>query len=158
MPKPARVTARVFRILLPAKNLEASKRFYGLLLGRRGRTVAPGRVYFDCGPVILGILDYSDPARGGGSPPTEAIYFACRNLASVHRRATALGCLSAELLHGDPESPMGAIVVRPWGERSFYAEDPSGNPLCFVDEKTLFTGTPAQVARLERAPRNRSGA
>jgi len=31
-------------------------------------------------------------------------------------------------------------VERPWGERSFYAVDPFGNPLCFVDQKTLFTG------------------
>jgi hypothetical protein len=32
------------------------------------------------------------------------------------------------------------MVVRPWGERSFYVKDPWGNGLCFVDEKTLFTG------------------
>jgi uncharacterized glyoxalase superfamily protein PhnB len=32
------------------------------------------------------------------------------------------------------------IEIRPWGERSFYARDPFGNPLCFVDETTLFTG------------------
>jgi len=30
--------------------------------------------------------------------------------------------------------------VRPWGERSFYAHDPFGNPLCFVDATTIFTG------------------
>jgi hypothetical protein len=29
----------------------------------------------------------------------------------------------------------------PWGERLFYAKDPSGNPICFVDEGTLFTGS-----------------
>jgi hypothetical protein len=34
---------------------------------------------------------------------------------------------------------MGVIAQRPWGERSFYMNDPSGNPLCFVDEKTVFT-------------------
>ena len=32
------------------------------------------------------------------------------------------------------------IVTQPWGERSFYAEDPFGNKLCFVDRSTLFTG------------------
>jgi hypothetical protein len=36
----------------------------------------------------------------------------------------------------------GAIVRRPWGERSFYAVDPFGNKLCFVDRATLFTGRP----------------
>jgi hypothetical protein len=31
-------------------------------------------------------------------------------------------------------------VVRPWGERSFYVEDPWKNPLCFVEEGTVYTG------------------
>ncbi len=26
------------------------------------------------------------------------------------------------------------------GERSFYLQDPFGNPLCMVDQNTLFTG------------------
>jgi hypothetical protein len=34
----------------------------------------------------------------------------------------------------------GGIVVRPWGERSFYVVDPWGNPLCFVEEGTVYTG------------------
>jgi len=54
------------------------------------------------------------------------------------------------LLHEDPSSPMGALVVRPWGERSFYARDPAGNALCFVDASTCFTGTEDQLAELER--------
>jgi hypothetical protein len=37
---------------------------------------------------------------------------------------------------------MGQIATRPWGERSFYTQDPFGNPLCFVDSNTLFTGKP----------------
>ena len=36
--------------------------------------------------------------------------------------------------------PGGGIVVRPWGERSFYVEDPWKNPLCFVEEGTVYTG------------------
>jgi hypothetical protein len=36
--------------------------------------------------------------------------------------------------------PAGAPVVRPWGERSFYADDPWGNPLCFVEEGTVYAG------------------
>jgi len=35
---------------------------------------------------------------------------------------------------------MGRIETRPWGERSFYMKDLFGNPLCFVDEQTVFTG------------------
>ena len=137
---------RIFRILVPARDLEQSRQFYESLLLARGRFVGGGRVYFDCGPVLLGILDYS--ASPGSRLPTssEALYFATDDLEGVHRRARGLGCLSPGLLHNDPASPLGEIVRRPWGERSFYVDDPSGNPLCFVDERTLFTGTARQVA------------
>jgi catechol 2,3-dioxygenase-like lactoylglutathione lyase family enzyme len=151
-------TPRVFRVLLPARDLEQSRRFYESLLSTSGRVVAPGRIYFDCGPILLGILDYSSAEAAKFSSPTEALYFATADLAGVHRRARKLGCLSPGLLHDDPSSPLGSIVVRPWGERSFYADDPSGNPLCFVDAKTLFTGTPRQVEALERGPKPRSHA
>jgi catechol 2,3-dioxygenase-like lactoylglutathione lyase family enzyme len=140
----------IFRILVGAKDLERSRRFYEALLGVRGRRVADGRVYFDCGGTILGVLDHSRD-KGTLGTPTEAIYLSTSDLEGVHRRARRLGCLSRELLHGDPGGPMGEILVRPWGERSFYVEDPAGNPLCFVDRSTLFRGTPAQIAALERA-------
>lgn len=142
---------RIFRLLLQAKDLARSRRFYESLLGVRGRLVGGGRVYFDCGPVILGLLDASGVAANERSIPTEALYLATEDLPGVFRRAQKLGCLSPELIHNDPENPAGAIVVRAWGERSFYATDPSGNPLCFVDASTLFTGTPTQVAALVRA-------
>lgn len=142
---------RVFRLLVPAASLEASQRFYEALLGTPGRQVGGGRVYFDCGPVILGLLDYSSRPAGERPKPTEAIYLATGELEAVHRRARELGCLSTGLIHGDPGNPEGEIVTRPWGERSFYAEDPSGNLLCFVDDRTLFTGTREQVQALERA-------
>jgi catechol 2,3-dioxygenase-like lactoylglutathione lyase family enzyme len=143
---------KVYRVLLPARDLNRSRGFYETLLALRGREVAPGRVYFDCGPVILGILDYSSPEGPEFSPPNEALYFATNDLEGVQGRARKLGCLSPGNLHGDPSSPLGEIVVRPWGERSFYAEDPAGNHLCFVDETTVFTGAPGQVRSLLRGP------
>ena len=115
-----------------------------------GRLVARGRVYFDCGSVILGILDYSAPGAVF-SPPTESVYFSTTDIERVHRRARKLGCLAKGLLHDDPASPLAEILVRPWGERSFYADDPSGNSLCFVDARTKFVGSPRQVAALKRA-------
>lgn len=147
----SRGAPRVFRVLLPANDLKAARRFYEELLGVPGRPVAEGRIYFDCGPVIVGILDYSSVPKSDRPRPAEAVYFAVTNLEGVHERARRIGCLSHELLHGDVTSPMGEIRVRPWGERSFYAEDPSGNPLCFVDETTQFTGTPAQIEALRVA-------
>jgi catechol 2,3-dioxygenase-like lactoylglutathione lyase family enzyme len=145
---PPSVTPRVFRILLPARDPAQARRFYETLLGASGRDVAGGRVYLDCGDVIVGLLDYSSTGEEPLPTPAESIYFATRELEAVYARATSLRCLAPGLIHDDPSNPMGEIVTRPWGERSFYAVDPSGNSLCFVDEKTLFTGTPAQVAAL----------
>jgi len=142
---------RVFRILVSSTDLSASRSFYETLLGTPGREVSPGRVYFDCGSVILGVLDRSEPDGSPTRPPTESIYFSTDDLDGTWARAKALGCLSSETLHDDPDQPMGEIVVRPWGERSFYVNDPSGNSLCFVDERTVFTGTPAQVEALRRS-------
>ena len=59
------------------------------------------------------------------------------DLETAYDRAKALKCLSREDVH---DAPGGGIVVRPWGERSFYAEDPWKNRLCFVEEGTVYTG------------------
>lgn len=139
----------LFRILLPARDLEEARRFYERLLGVTCRRVAPGRLYLDVGPVILGLLDYASIPPAERPRPAEAIYLATSDLEAVFDRAKALGCLSEGLVHDDPDQPLGAIVRRPWGERSFYVDDPTGNPLCFVDTTSRFTGTPAQVAALE---------
>jgi catechol 2,3-dioxygenase-like lactoylglutathione lyase family enzyme len=72
--------------------------------------------------------------------PWEHIYFAVDDLEETCRRAEGLGGLSTD--EGDGGLLMGRIATRPWGERSFYLRDPFGNPLCFVDAGTLFTGTP----------------
>jgi len=86
--------------------------------------------------VILALVDHSrgdEPAR----PIPDDVYFAVKDVAAAHARAKALGCLSQDDVHG---APAAEIIERPWGERSFYAVDPFGNGLCFVDETTLFTG------------------
>jgi catechol 2,3-dioxygenase-like lactoylglutathione lyase family enzyme len=147
---PRRSGPSVFRILVAAMDLEESRKFYETLLGVRGRRVAEGRIYFDCGPVILGVLDYSKREGYPWSTPTESIYFSVDHIEEIYERATELRCLEPGLLHEDPASPLGSLLVRPWGERSFYAHDPAGNPLCFVDSQTLFTGTPRQIAALKR--------
>jgi predicted enzyme related to lactoylglutathione lyase len=128
---------RLARVVVQVGDGKRAALFYAELLGVQGRAVGGGRVYFDCGPVILSVLD---PTAGGTKPqPTpEEMYFAVRQLAAFHERARQLGCLSDEVVHG---SPAGEMVKRPWGERSFYAVDPWGNKLCFLEEKTLFTGT-----------------
>lgn len=50
-------TLSVFRVVIDAMDLERSRQFYEALLGVRGRRVADDRFYFDCGSVILGVVD-----------------------------------------------------------------------------------------------------
>lgn len=127
----------LFRLILQVDDLDKAAEFYAKLLDDPGRRIprAP-RHYIDCGPVILALVDVT----AGGEravPIPDKIYFAVGDLERFHARATELKCLSTEDVHG---ASAAAIVVRPWGERSFYAHDPWGNGLCFVDDKTLFTG------------------
>jgi len=128
--------ASIFRIVLQVSDLDGATAFYSELLGTAGRRIRGARHYFDCGAVILAILD---PSPGGVAavPAPDHTYFAVANLEAFHARASQLGCLSAEGVHGESG---GEIVTRPWGERSFYAIDPFGNPLCFVDASTVYTG------------------
>ncbi|HKR60279.1 MAG TPA: VOC family protein [Pyrinomonadaceae bacterium] len=127
----------LYRIILQVSDLDRAEEFYGQLLGDRGRRIPrASRHYIDCGPVILALVDVT--AEGDTADPIpDNIYFAVPDLEEVHARAKALNCLSAEDVHGDSA---GEMVKRPWGERSFYVLDPWGNKLCFVDDRTLFTG------------------
>lgn len=128
---------KLFRIILQVDDLDKAADFYGKLLDDPGRRIPrASRHYIDCGPMILALVDV---AAGGDTPKPipDKIYFSVSDLEAVHARATALGCLSSDDVHG---ASAGEIVKRPWGELSFYVYDPWGNGLCFVDENTLFTG------------------
>jgi predicted enzyme related to lactoylglutathione lyase len=130
----------LYRIILQVNDLDKAEAFYSKLLGDPGRRIPrASRHYIDCGPVILALVDVT----GGGAietqpqPLPDYIYFSVSDIGSFHERAKELKCLSTEDVHGDSA---GDVVKRPWGELSFYATDPWGNGLCFVDENTLFTG------------------
>lgn len=122
----------IFRIFVPVSDLEKAVGFYKRLFDSEGRNIPrASRHYFDCGPVILAIVENS------GAAIADHLYFAVPNLEAVFTRAKELGCLEQTDIHGESAFE---IIKRPWGERSFYARDPDGNGLCFVDETTLFTG------------------
>lgn len=127
---------RLFRVLVEVDGLDAALAFYATLFGLEGRRVGGGRVYFDCGAVIFGAVDVSGEGRTP-EPAPEYVYFSVDDLDAVHQRADVLGCLSSEDVHGVPG---GEVARRPWGERSFYARDPYGNRLCFVEAGTEFRG------------------
>src|SRR6266481_8205346 len=128
---------KLFRIALQVGDLDQASAFYSKLLDDPGRRIPRGsRHYFDCGPAILALVDVA-AGQLEPKPIPDSVYFAFGNLGEVYERAKAMNCLAKEDVHG---ADAGAIVVRPWGERSVYAEDPWGNGLCFVDDQTLFTG------------------
>jgi predicted enzyme related to lactoylglutathione lyase len=125
----------LFRLNVEVGDLDRAAEFYGKLFGLEGRKQAGSRCYFTCGPVTLQVVDVS--SMGKPHPAAKALYFTVRDLDAVFARAKALGCLSQEDVHGVSG---GNISVRPWGERSFYAEDLWQNPLCFVEAGTSYPG------------------
>jgi predicted enzyme related to lactoylglutathione lyase len=122
----------LYRVILPVSNITTAAAFYSALFQSPGTRVSPGRQYFQCGPVILACFDPSadgdpfDPLPNPGH-----LYFSVPDLDSLHTRAQSLPFHQL-----DPQ-----IQTQPPGERSFYAQDPFQNPLCFVDHQTLFTGS-----------------
>jgi len=121
---------RVFRIILPVTAIDDAAGFYGTLLAQAGRRVSAGRHYFDLGQMVLACYDPEADGDEGPVPPLpQPVYFVVHDLEDFHGRAQAAG---AEM--------EGGIDTRPWGERSFYCRDPFGNPLCFVEAGTEFTG------------------
>jgi catechol 2,3-dioxygenase-like lactoylglutathione lyase family enzyme len=124
-----------FRLNIEVGDLASAIAFYTALLGVEGRKQAGSRCYFTCGPVTLQVLDVS--RAGQPHPAAKSLYLTVNDLEAIYERAKGLQCLSQESVH---DAPGGGIVVRPWGERSFYVEDPWKNPLCFVEEGTVYAG------------------
>ena len=128
-------TPKIFRVTLEVSNLDEAAKLYADLLDNPGKRHPGARHYFDCGGVILAVLD---PTQGGVNPTPNAksLYFAVDDVEAVHARAKKLGVLGPFAVHGQPASE---VIDRPWGERSFYVTDTWGNELCFVQEGTLYT-------------------
>ena len=126
---------KVFRVTLEVADLEYATQLYGDLFGQDGQRHPGARHYFDCGGVIVAILDVSR----GGMPPTpgpKSLFFAVDDVDAVHARADRLGVLAPYDVHGESAA---AVLTRPWGERSFYVVDPWGNDVCFCENGTLYT-------------------
>jgi catechol-2,3-dioxygenase len=123
---------RLFRLNLEVGDVDAAATFYAELLALQGRKQAGSRVYFTAGAVTLQVVQTPAPHVA-----PKALYFAVADVDAVHARAARLRCLSRDDVHG---TPAGDVVVRPWGERSFYCDDPWGNPLCFVEDGTIYAG------------------
>jgi catechol 2,3-dioxygenase-like lactoylglutathione lyase family enzyme len=127
------MSLKLFRVILPVSDIDRATAFYREVLGFPGQRVSTGRHYFNCGGTILACFDpRADGDDFDAHPNPDHVYFAVDHLEATLIRARFAGCRS-----------LGEIKVRPWGERSFYATDPFGNKICFVDEQTVFTGRSA---------------
>jgi predicted enzyme related to lactoylglutathione lyase len=120
---------RVFRIAVPASQIERSRKFYETILGVDADDTVPSRLYFHCGDVIVALIDWTVEERRDLCPIPDNLYFSTPELDATYERAVGAGARIT--------SP---IEDRSWGERSFYCLDPDGNRLCFVDDTTLFLG------------------
>ena len=121
-----------FRMNIEVGDLAVAQHFYETLFCAKGRGQPGQRFYINAGPVAFQVVASAAPHAAA-----KALYFTTTDLDAVHARASSLNALSDELVHG---LRGGDISVKPWGERSFYANDPWGNPLCFVDAATIYAG------------------
>ena len=123
----------LYRVIQPVTDIEAAARFYSAVLGQAGERVSAGRHYFRCGGVVLACYDPDEDGDGIGDGWrhhfNQYLYFSVSDLEDTLRRVAASG--------GHVQK---GIESMPWGERMFYAEDPFGNPISFVDEGTVFVG------------------
>lgn len=132
--------AKLYRVILPVDNIARAAEFYGAILDQEGQRVSPGRHYFDCEGCVLAC--YDPVADGDGydaTPIPEPVYLAVDDLDDTFRRAKAAGAVFSTDAIPDV-GRLGEIERRPWGERSFYATDPFGNPFCIVSRDSVFTG------------------
>ena len=122
---------RLFRAVIPVTDLDEAVALYSHILGSPGVRVSPGRHYFDCEGVILCVYDaVADGDLDPVGPNPTPLYFETDSIEETHLRA----------IEAAQFRQINQIETRPWGERSFYATDPSGNVLCFEDKSTRFSG------------------
>src|SRR5437879_4563777 len=98
---------RLYRVIVQVADLDRAAGFYERLFGVAGRRIeGASRHYFDCGDVILALLQ----PRGENARSTpDYLYFAVGDLEAVHRRAKDLGALAKGTIHG--ESAAGEIAT-----------------------------------------------
>jgi len=127
------MTATLYRVILPVTDIDLAAEFFGSVFEVPGERVSPGRHYFDCGGTILAVYDPEadgdDVGVGWTFHESQYLYFSVDDLAAIRERVIAAG-----------GAALTEIEVMPWGERLFYATDPVGSRLCFVDASTEFRG------------------
>ena len=129
------MATNLFRVIVPVTDIDAAAAFYTAILDVTHERVSPGRHYFQTQGAILAIVDSgADGEERTSRPNFDHIYLSVDDLDAVYAR-----CRAAPGATFDVAGQQPGIAQRPWGERSFYVQDPFGNPLCFVQTGTEFT-------------------
>lgn len=124
----------LFRVILPVEDIGIATEFYAAVLGDPGKRVSDGRHYFGDGKTGAILACYDPRADGdqiGGGwyhHPLQYLYFSVENLEASRNACKEAGA-----------SEITSIDSMPWGETMFYALDPFGNPISFVQAGTEFT-------------------
>lgn len=125
---------RLYRVILPVSNIDVAANFYGHIFDDAGERVSSGRHYFDCNGVILACYcpsaDGDDLGDGWLFHENQYLYFSVPDLEILRDRIEEAGGRN-----------LTEIERMPWGETMFYAVDPLGSRLSFVNSDTLFTGS-----------------
>jgi len=124
---------RLYRVVLPVSDIDEASAFYGKALNLKGERISKGRHYFNCGGTALVCYDPlaegDKLGQGWMHLKKQYFYFSVPNLEGAYVRVKNAGASNI-----DEE-----ISESPSGERLFHAADPFGNPIAFVDEKTVPT-------------------
>ena len=128
----------LFRAVVPVADIEPAVAFYERVLGLTGEWVGAGRAYLRGDGAILVCWDAAREGDGAHPGPNRGhLYFAVADLDACFAQARDAGAAWLE----------DAPARRAWGERSFYARDPSGNPICFVEASSVYLGTTPEHER-----------
>lgn len=111
-----------YRVIFPDTDIE------------KAVSVSQGRHYFNLEGTILACYD---PIADGDEVTAkwvfhenQYIYIATPNLDKIFEKAKNSDCVSIDQ----------KICNMPGSERLYYANDPCGNPMCFVEKSTVLTG------------------
>lgn len=119
----------LYRVIVPVSDIDKAQKFYETVLDIEGKRVSPERHYFNCEGTILAVYDPTHFDEHAFTANPENIYLAVDDLEASLARCEAAGAVITV-----------GIEPKPWGETSFYFNDPFGNEICFVDRATIFVG------------------
>jgi hypothetical protein len=128
--------ATLHRVTLPVSHITLAVAAYAELLEASGERVTPGCHYFRCGESILALYDQIQDGVGWpmdrSSQPDQpvGVCIGVPELDWVYWRAQELGFTRLSALQRD------AVI----GERRCCLQDPFGNIITFVEERTAFRG------------------